>query len=146
MGRAARALASPQGLRFAAVGVVNTVLDVVLFLLLDDLWGVVLANLVSTSAGMTFSFVVNGLVTFEAGRLTLGHAVRFLATTGATMWVLSPLVIHAGLALGATALVAKLAAVGLSFVVNFLAYRYLVWPAEQRRAREQTVSPAPARP
>ncbi len=96
------------------------------------------ANFVSTSAGMTFSFVVNGLFTFGARRLTLRHAALFLASTGTVMWVLQPVVIHTLLALAATwsldpeatsvLLVVKLASIGTSLAANFAAYRYVVWP------------------
>lgn len=116
-------------MRFAAVGVVNTAIDVGLFLLLHDALGIVLANFVSTSAGMTFSFVVNGLVTFKAGRLTLRHAVLFLSTTGLVMWVLQPLVIHALVGVVEPLLLIKLVSIGVSFVANFVAYKYVVWPA-----------------
>lgn len=96
------------------------------------------ANFVSTSAGMTFSFVVNGLFTFRAGRLTLRHALLFLATTGSVLWLLQPVGIHlllriatgSGLDAGATSvlLVVKAASIGASFVINFAAYHYVVWP------------------
>ncbi|MDP2772503.1 MAG: GtrA family protein [Nocardioides sp.] len=124
--------------RFAAVGVANTVIDIVLFMLLHDRIGILGANFVSTSAGMTFSFVVNGLFTFRAQRLTLRHAVLFLATTGTTMWLVQPLVIHgllaalAGLGLAEddlVVLVVKVLAIGVSFVLNFAAYRWVVWPS-----------------
>ncbi|MFW6773715.1 GtrA family protein [Nocardioides sp. CPCC 205120] len=123
----------PPQVRFAGVGVVNTALDVGLFWLLHVPLGITLANLVSTSAGMTFSFVVNGLFTFDAARLTLRHALLFVATTGATMWVLQPLVIHALLWVVDPVIVAKVLAIGCSLVVNFAAYRFVVWP---RRAAE----------
>lgn len=124
--------------RFALVGVANTALDLGLFLLLHDHLGIALANFVSTSAGMTFSFVVNGLFTFGAGRLTLRHALLFLATTGVVMWLLQPLVIHGFLALGNAVeldpdatdvlLLVKVASIGVSVIANFAAYRYVVWP------------------
>ena len=124
------------------VGVVNTLLDLGLFLALQDQLGIVAANFVSSSAGMTFSFVVNGLFTFRAGRLTLRHAALFLSTTGAVMWLLQPVVIHALLAVAdgagldpratAVLLVVKIASIGVSFVANFAAYRYVVWPRASR--------------
>jgi putative flippase GtrA len=124
------------------VGVVNTLLDLGLFLLLHGHLGIIAANFVSTSAGMTFSFVVNGLFTFKAGRLTLRHAALFLATTGAVMWLLQPLVIHLLLAAGDGAdldpdstlvlLGVKVVSIGVSFVANFAAYRYVVWPSTTR--------------
>jgi len=42
---------------FATVGLANTAIDVVLFWLLHAPLGVVAANVVSTSAGMAFSFL-----------------------------------------------------------------------------------------
>lgn len=121
---------------------VNTLLDLGLFVLLHGELGVglLLANFVSTSAGMTFSFVVNGLVTFRAQRLTLRQALLFLATTGTVMWVLQPLVIL-GLSAVAEAVgldperavvlgAIKLGSISASLVANFAAYRYVVWPLQ----------------
>ena len=61
-------------MRFAGVGVCNTAIDWALFLVLHDRLGITLANFFSSSAGMVFSFVVNGLFTFRAERLTLRQA------------------------------------------------------------------------
>lgn len=112
----------------------NTLIDVGLFMLLHDRLGILAANFVSTVAGMTFSFVVNGLFTFRADRLTLRHAALFLATNGLTLWVVQPLVIHGLLAVlgedgDLVVLGTKVVAIGVSFVLNFLAYRYVVWPS-----------------
>jgi putative flippase GtrA len=54
--------------RFAAVGIMNTTIDVVLFWVLHAPLGIMAANFLSTSAGMTFSFLVNGRHTFGASR------------------------------------------------------------------------------
>lgn len=115
-------------LRFAAVGVVNTGVDTALFLLLHARLGVVAANLVSTSAGMAFSFLANGAFTFAAGRPTWRRALLFLATTGSTMWLLQPVLITVLLAHDLPVLAAKLLAIGACVVVNFAAYRWVVWP------------------
>jgi putative flippase GtrA len=115
--------------RFLAVGVCNTAIDLLLFWLLNAPLGIALANFVSTSAGMTFSFLVNGRHTFGAARVTWHQAVLFVASNGATMWVLQPLLIHAVHDLAAVPLMAaKVVALGGSVVVNFLLYRYVVWP------------------
>lgn len=106
---------------------VNTAIDVGLFSLLHERLGITLANLVSTSAGMAFSFTANGMLVFDGARLGWRQATRFLATTGTTMWVLQPVLIHLLLFTG-PAPVAKLLATGVTVVVNFLAYRFLVWP------------------
>src|SRR5262245_26303164 len=119
--------------RFASVGVANTLIDLVLFWVLLAPIGILAANFVSTSAGMTFSFLVNGRHTFGATRVTATQALAFLATNSFTMWLLQPLVI--GLAhglVGAPLLVAKTLALGTSVVTNFLLYRYVVWRPSRR--------------
>ena len=116
-------------LRFLAVGLCNTAIDLVLFLVLHAPLGIILANFVSTSAGMAFSFVVNGRHTFGAQRRTLRQAALFVASNGATMWLLQPLLIHAAYDVAAVPLMlAKVVALGGSVVANFLLYRYVVWP------------------
>ncbi|QVI60777.1 GtrA family protein [Nocardioides faecalis] len=125
-----------------------------LFVLLHDRLGIALANLVSSSAGMLFSFVVNGLFTFGARRLTLRQAALFLATTGAVMWLAQPLLIHGWLwllergpdvTLGGWAdagelriWLAKLASIACSLVLNFVAYRFVVWPVQHREETDVT--------
>ncbi|KRC52784.1 MULTISPECIES: GtrA family protein [unclassified Nocardioides] len=132
-------------LRFAAVGVCNTLIDLVLFVLLRDHLGITGANFVSSTSGMVFSFVVNGLFTFQADKLTLRHAALFVATNGVVMWVAQPLLIHGWLwvlergpevAVGPMSAAdvhlagAKLASIACCLVLNFFAYRYVVWPVE----------------
>jgi putative flippase GtrA len=115
--------------RFLAVGACNTAIDVGLFWVLHAPLGIVLANVVSTSAGMTFSFLVNGRHTFGADRLTMRQAVLFVGSNALTMWVLQPVVMvaaHSGT--GVPLMAAKVLALGGSVVANFLLYRYVVWP------------------
>lgn len=120
--------------RFATVGLVNTALDLTLFVLLHRPLGVVAANLVSTSAGMAFSFVANGRFTF-AGRLTWRTAALFVGTTGLTMWVVQPVAIEAVLRVWDTVAVAKLLAIGVSVTIDYAAYRFVVWPDGLRSGR-----------
>jgi len=116
--------------RFATVGVANTLIDLLLFWALVAPLGILLANVVSTSAGMAFSFVANGRHTFGAARLTGQQAVAFLATNVLTMWLLQPVVIGLAHGLAGTPLLpAKGLALCASVVANFLLYRYVVWPA-----------------
>ena len=121
--------------RFAAVGVANTLIDLALFSVLQVPLGILVANFVSTSAGMAFSFLVNGRLTFGASRVTAQQAFAFLATNGFTMWLLQPVVIGLahGLA-GTPLLVAKAVALGGSMVTNFVLYRYVVWPSATAEA------------
>jgi putative flippase GtrA len=77
-----------QASRFAAVGVLNTLVDYVLFvgitkvfhLPLDSVW---MARLVSATAAMTLSFFLNRRWVFEAqGQAPVHHqAARFFAAT-----------------------------------------------------------------
>jgi putative flippase GtrA len=131
--------------RFLTVGVCNTVIDLVLFWLLNAPLGIVLANFVSTSAGMTFSFLVNGRHTFGAPRVTLRQAGLFIVSNGVTMWLLQPLLIHAVHDVASAPLmVAKVVALGGSVVANFLLYRYVVWPLEPSSAGAVTPLTRPA--
>src|SRR5262245_20782816 len=119
--------------RFATVGVANTLIDLLLFWLLVAPLGILAANVVSTSAGMAFSFVANGRHTFGASRVTAQQALAFLATNALTMWLLQPVVIAIALtAIGVPLMVAKALALCTSVVTNFLLYRYVVWPDRNR--------------
>jgi putative flippase GtrA len=148
-------LLSPALRRFAAVGLVNTAIDVVLFAALYAPLGIVAANFVSTSAGMTFSFLVNGRFSFGAQRVALRDAVLFLAANGSPMWLLQPVLITLAHDLLASPLMlAKVGALAVSVVANFLLYRYVVWPerasepddgglgGSPRRSRVRTAEPA----
>ncbi|MEP9364405.1 GtrA family protein [Nocardioides sp. CN2-186] len=117
-------------LRFAAVGVANTTVDVGLFWLLHAPLGITVANVVSTSAGMAFSFMANGAFVFDGARMGWRQAMRFATTTCATMWILQPVLIHVLLFVG-SATGAKLAATAVTAVVNFLVYRFFVWRTPQ---------------
>ena len=119
--------------RFATVGVANTLIDVVLFWALCPPLGILAANVVSTSAGMAFSFVANGRHTFGASRVTGQQALAFLATNAFTMWLLQPLVIGIAHGIAGTPLLAaKTLGLGVSVVTNFLLYRYVVWRPSSR--------------
>jgi putative flippase GtrA len=134
-----RRVLSRTVVRFAAVGIANTAIDLVLFWMLQPTVGIVAANFLSTSAGMTFSFLVNGRHTFGASQVTWRQAVLFLGTNAFTMWLLQPLLIQAAYSVGHTPLMAaKVVALGGSVVANFLLYRYAVWPAASG-----TFSPSP---
>jgi putative flippase GtrA len=117
---------------FATVGVANTAIDVVLFWMLEPSLGILVANFVSTSAGMIVSFLVNGRHTFGASRVTVRQALLFLGANAFTMWLLQPLLIHTAYGVaGVPLMVAKVVALGGSVVANFLLYRYVVWPRER---------------
>jgi putative flippase GtrA len=128
-------------IRFGTVGVANTAIDVALFWVLHAPLGIFAANFLSTSAGMTFSFLVNGRHTFGASRLTGRQALLFLATNASTMWVLQPVLMYAAFELAtAPLMLAKIVALGGSVVGYFLLYRSVVWPREAVTPRAQIPS------
>jgi putative flippase GtrA len=127
--------------RFLAVGVCNTAIDMVLFWALHAPLGLVPANVVSTSAGMAFSFLANGRHTFGAERVTLRQAVLFVGSNALTMWVLQPVVMVAAQSVAGVPLMeAKVLALGGSVVANFLLYRYVVWRERATAAVDGGVS------
>ncbi|MFC4783311.1 GtrA family protein [Nocardioides sp. MAHUQ-72] len=133
-------------LRFAAVGVVNTGIDLGLFALLHGPLGLALANLVSTGAGMATSFVANGRFTFGRDRLDAGQALRFVATTGTVLWVVQPTLI-AELSAPTGVLGAKVLATGTCVVGNYLLCRHVVWRDVRtgRRPSGRDAAPSGAR-
>lgn len=128
-----------QAGRFALVGVVNTVIDLVVYGLLALAgWPFLLANLVSTSAGMSFGFVAHRRFSFRSTASVRQSAPRFVVTTGVGLWVVQPLVIWACAAAlvataGASALtevwLPKLLAIAAGMVWNFVIYRVYVFAA-----------------
>lgn len=132
------ALLGREVVRFGLVGVVNTGLDLGVYFALQ-LGGtpVVLANLISTSVGLAFSFLANRVFTFSgrssarAGRQLL----LFVLCTGIGLWVIQPLVIL-GMGrlllpyttLGAwNILIAKCVAIGFGMVWNWTLYNKVVF-------------------
>ncbi|MCL2652245.1 MAG: GtrA family protein [Propionibacteriaceae bacterium] len=124
--------------RFSLVGVVNTLIDFSVYSLVV-LLGVpfFLANMISTSCGMAFSFFGNRSFTFRAGgQSARRQIVLFLIVTLTSQWAIQPLVIwgfthitfdqtvfgHSpALVLG------KIGALGCSFFWNFILYRKVVF-------------------
>lgn len=93
---------SGQKLRFGTVGVINTLIDFSLYSVLTYVAGLplILANLVSTSAGFMASFFLNRRFTFDShNERKLHEFIRFLATTLVGLWLLQPATILYGRAL-----------------------------------------------
>ena len=81
--------------RFVATGIINTLVDISLFLFLRDLkFSVIVANICSTSIALTVSFLLNRSYVFGA-RADSYHrqVVKFLVVTLTGLWVLQPLII-----------------------------------------------------
>lgn len=136
-------LATGKGLlavttRFSLVGIVNTLIDFIVFSLIV-LLGVpfFLANLVSTTCGMAFSFFGNRSFTFKAPGASLRRQVTlFLVVTLISQWAIQPTVIwlFSHISFNETVfgyspnlILGKIVAILCSFVWNFVLYRRLVF-------------------
>ena len=114
--------------RFAAVGAVTTLLDMVLFNTLYFLGArPTLSNLVSYSCGIAVSYMLNRAWTFRAAHSHV-QAMKFVAATLTGLLISTAIV--AGLALLIPAPVAKVISVPIVFVWNYLASRFWVFRVE----------------
>jgi len=123
------------------VGVVNTAIDFVGFGLLSAVGlPLLLANFVSTTAGMTFGFFAHRAFSFRSERPWRETVVPFLLVTATGLWVVQPLVIWlAGDLLGAATgtrtplvdvWVPKACAIGVAMVWNFALYHSVVFSSK----------------
>ena len=128
--------------RFALVGVANTTIDFVGFGVLAAV-GVplLLANFLSTSAGMTFGFFAHRTFSFRSERSWRQTALPFLLTTATGLWLVQPVVIWlvGDLLMAASGSegamvrvwIPKACAIGVALVWNFALYHFVVFPAAE---------------
>ena len=134
-----------QVVRFAFIGLLNSVVDIAIFLFLRSRGLSVLpANICSTSVALGISFSLNHKYTFDApGRRT--RIVPFLAVTLLGLWVIQPIVIKSAILLDATLnythyfenlifhkieldnLLPKLFSICVTMIWNFLWYKKVVF-------------------
>lgn len=131
--------------RYLIVGLFNTGLDLLLFSLLAVVVGFepVLANVVSTVVVMTISFFLNRAWVFRADDAGLRSYVAFVAVTLFSGLVVQSLVILGVLAVADAVLpdlsrdvvapAAKVIAMGVGMVSNFLGYRWVFSGAKETR-------------
>lgn len=135
-----RALTRAPLFRFALVGGLNTLIGFTAFVAIAPYLPIPVATFLASLPAMLFSFLVNGRFTFGQARPTWRAAMLFLGTTGLILWVIHPALILAGLQflpephhrpdLALVNGVVVLLCLGL----NFLAYRYVVWPARRGKS------------
>lgn len=131
---------STKPLRFILVGIANTAIDFIVLLSLTTFGlPLVVANFISTSVALTFSFFANRSFTFGSTGKKRSQAVRFLLVTLVGLWVLQPIVLvlavpalEGMLSREASIVVAKLIATVVSMVWNYLLYDSLVFRKSQR--------------
>jgi putative flippase GtrA len=86
---------TPQALRFVAVGVFNTLLDIGLFVVLVAAhMGPFFANLVATSVALGISLVLHSHITFQGTQITKARIRSFVIITLIGLWIVQPIVIQ----------------------------------------------------
>ncbi|MDQ0645057.1 GtrA family protein [Microbacterium murale] len=132
--------------RFILVGLLNTSIDFAILFLLTRLGvGIFVANMISTSVALVFSFFANRSITFRAGGDKRVQIMKFAAVTLAALWLVQPAIIGVvSMLLGGlmaeplVLLVGKGCATIVSMIWNYFLYAWFVFPsaAEPRGVRE----------
>ncbi len=128
---------------FATIGALNTAIDITIYTLLIWLTApLLLAIIISTTAGMISSYVLNRRFTFKTGHQPI---VRFICITVTGLWVLQPVVIWLLIQLlGITNIlglsIAKLAATSISLMWNFVWYRIIFQGTKKKHLRRSVFS------
>lgn len=129
-------------LRYLMVGVFNSLLDLGLFTLFAVVLGLfpLVANILSTTITLCVSYILNRVFVFRTQRSVTRTVVQFVAVTLISGLLVQSAVIWVVLSLGALvsdvpyavlAPLAKICAMGVGMVCNYLGYRWLFGP--QRR-------------
>ncbi len=80
--------------RFCVVGIINTLVDVPIFLVLHTAGlSILLANICSTSVALIVSLILNYRFTFRARSLTSKRVLLYIVITLVGLWLLQPVVI-----------------------------------------------------
>ncbi|HET9649343.1 MAG TPA: GtrA family protein [Microlunatus sp.] len=132
-------------LRYLLVGGFNTLLDLALFTVFAVVVHLppLVANVLSTSITLCISFVLNRVFVFRTERSVQRTVVQFVAVTLFSGLVVQSAVIWGVLHVGAVlvpglshdilAPLAKICAMGVGMIFNFLAYRWLFSSREPKR-------------
>ena len=128
-----------QFMRFMLVGSINTVTDVTIYvLLLPIIASVFTVNLISTTAALVVSFMLNKNYAFRYKDIHKGQGILFVGITLAGTWILQPIVIRASdallrgsiLALGLGSyivVITKLMAIATTVLWNYHLYKRFVF-------------------
>ena len=124
--------------KFLGVGSINTAVDFVLFFIFANLLSIFapLASVLSTGITLVLSFFLNHHFVFRSQKKRRSTAVQFILITLFNVWLIQSAIIWGVVhSIGNLAyfeshewtlnLLAKLCGVSVSFVLNFLGYRYI---------------------
>ena len=122
-------LRNPQILRFAVVGIINTLTDVAVFYLVHRATGmIVISNIVSYGLGAGVSFLLNRNWTFrdtDDGGAILSKILRFAVLNAATLTLSTGVIL--GLSLVMPVMAAKIISVAIAAAVSFLGMRFFIF-------------------
>ena len=126
---------SSKPLRFIVVGIANTAIDFIVLLTLTALGiELIIANIISTSAALSFSFFANRSFTFASTGKKRSQILRFLLVTLVGLWVLQPVILlilvpplETIFGTQISIVLAKLVATVVSMTWNYLLYDLLVF-------------------
>jgi putative flippase GtrA len=131
-----------EKIKYIIVGLANTAIDFgILFLLVHFGVDKIIANYISTSIALIFSFFVNRSFTFKStSDNKKKQFLLFIVVTLFGLWVLQPIVItlvsHIISSLFSSALVlfiAKVIATGVSLVWNYIFYSRIVFKKAEEK-------------
>lgn len=125
-------------LRFAAVGVINTVVDfgILMALVLMLQAPHTISNIISTGVAFMLSFVLNKNYTFKSKNANTKHQfILFAVVTLFGLWVIQsiiiallvPLMLGFNLSNGLSTLIAKIIASVVTLIWNFVLYKKIVF-------------------
>ena len=143
-----------QALRFAAVGVVNTLVGLAAIYALMYFWrsGPVAANFFGYLIGLAVSFSLNRLWTFKSGRALANDLPKYLLVAAASYLVNAGIVCAAVTGSTVSPYLAQLLGVSVYAVLFFLGCRVFVFAAPENRPdhspatiNDVTTAAAPAR-
>lgn len=125
-------------MKFLVVGSINTVVDLVIYFILANLSNIYppIASIISTGLTLVLSFFLNHHFVFQSQQKKRSTAAYFILITLFNVWVIQTsiiwLIVHSlenidffASHLWTLNLLAKLAGVGVSFILNFIGYRYI---------------------
>jgi putative flippase GtrA len=129
-----------QALRFMAVGILNTALDALAYIMLTRTTAVFADHLVAAKffsflLGTISSLLLNRAWTFGIrGQLTMGEVARFYATVSVSL-IVNVLSMQALVNAGMYDLAALALTTGLTFLTNFTLSRAWVFKKQQEKSR-----------
>ncbi|MGE5633559.1 MAG: GtrA family protein [Caulobacteraceae bacterium] len=119
-------------LKFSAVGVINTLLDITVFTAMVSMTPVqaYAAQAAGYAAGMLNSFMMNKIWTFRKpgmGRYIAGEALRFFAVNAASLLVSAVLMWFLTDTLRVQVFLSKAVILAVTQVINYTGYRFWVF-------------------